>query len=75
MGRAVILVKMYVKIIKTDVISFIGNIIVSPDVTLTEIFLYQSQFVNTDNITQWGQRKNVHITDKMFSFTLEQGVL
>jgi hypothetical protein len=52
MGRAVILVKMYVKIIKTDVISFIGNIIVSPDVTLTENFLYQSQFVNTDNITQ-----------------------
>ena len=66
---------MYVKIIKTDVISFIGNIIVSPDVTLTEKFLYQSQFVITDNITQWGQRKNVQITDKMFSFTLEQGVL
>jgi len=46
-----ILVIMYVKIFKTDmIIIFIGNLIMF-DVTLTDNFQYQSQLVDTDNIT------------------------
>jgi hypothetical protein len=30
----------------------------------TDNFQYQNQFIDTDNITLWVQRKNVQITDK-----------
>ena len=41
------------------------------DVTLTDIiFQYESQFVDSDNITQCGQRTNVQITDKLYNNTL-----
>jgi hypothetical protein len=36
------------------------------DITLTNIFQYQSLSVNTNNITWWDQKKNVQITDKDF---------
>jgi hypothetical protein len=50
-GQVVIL-GMFVKTFKTDVIVFIGNVIIY----LTDNFHYQSQFVNTDNITRQEQR-------------------
>ena len=50
-GQIVIL-GMFVKTFKTDVIVFIGNVIIY----LTDNFHYQSQFVNTDNITRQEQR-------------------
>jgi hypothetical protein len=31
---------------------------------LTNIFQCQSQFIDTNNITQWDRRKNIQITDK-----------
>jgi len=33
------------------------------DYTLTANFQHPSQFLYTDNITQWDQRKNVQMTD------------
>jgi hypothetical protein len=35
------------------------------DVRLTDIFQYQSQFVDTDFITRWDQMENVKITNKI----------
>lgn len=49
---------MYDKIFKTDVIVFFG------DVTLSDYFQYQSQFVNNYNIAEREQRKNDQITDR-----------
>jgi hypothetical protein len=34
----------------------------SSDVTLTDNFQFQSEFVDTDNITLWDQKKDVQIT-------------
>jgi len=48
-GRAKILVIIYVKTFITDVTDFIGNVIAS-DITLTDNFQYQSQFNDIDNI-------------------------
>ena len=50
-GLVVILVIMYVKTFKTDVIVSIGNIITFVTSHLTDHFEYQSQFIDTDNIT------------------------
>jgi hypothetical protein len=47
-GRAVILVIIYVETFKTDFIVFI----VTFDATLTDNFQYQGQFVDSDNITR-----------------------
>jgi hypothetical protein len=57
MERAVILVIMYVKTFKTDIIDFIGQI----RMCLIDHFLYHSPFIDTHNITQWNQRENVWI--------------
>ena len=61
-GESDILVIMQVENFKTDVIDFVGNIIMCFDVIMSDD--YQSQFINTDNITWWDQIKNVKITDK-----------
>jgi hypothetical protein len=52
-GRAVILVIMYVKSlpVKPNIIVFIGKVIMF-DVTLTDNFQYHNHFVDTDNIAQ-----------------------
>ena len=52
-GRAVILVIMYVKNlpVKPNIIVFIGKVIMF-DVTLTDNFQYHNHFVDTDNIAQ-----------------------
>ena len=50
-GRAVILVIMYVKNLKPNIIVFIGKVIML-DVTLTDNFQYHNHFVDTDNIAQ-----------------------
>ena len=77
-GCTVILVTMYVETFKTDVIIFIGNVIMCVGVTLTDIFQYQSQlcwyhtdryfsvsvsYVDIENITLWDPREKVQITD------------
>ena len=50
-GRAVILVIMYVKNLKPNIIVFIGKVIMF-DVTMTNNFQYHNHFVDTDNIAQ-----------------------
>ena len=35
------------------------------DITLTDNFLYQSHFIETENITRCDQRKNTQITTKI----------
>ena len=49
-GQAVILGTLYAKTFKTNVIVFIGNIV--NDVTPTYLFHYQSQSIDTENISQ-----------------------
>ena len=60
---AVILVIMYVQTFKTDTIVFIS--IEHHVVTLTDIFQYQCQSVDTDSITQWDQRTNFNLPIKI----------
>jgi hypothetical protein len=61
--RVVILVIIFVETFKTDIIIFIGNIIFF-FMSHRPIYLqYKSQFDDTENITLWGERKNVQITD------------
>ena len=68
-GKAVILVIMYVKTFETVVNVFIYNVLYVFGVTQTDNFQYQNQIVDIDNITQGDQRKNVLITDKNLFFT------
>ena len=52
-GRAVILVIMYVETFKTkNIILLLVMSLNVTEVTLTDNFLYQSEFVDTDNIVQ-----------------------
>ena len=60
---AVILVIMYVQTFKTDTVVFIS--IEHHVVTLTDIFQYQCQSVDTDSITQWDQRTNFNLPKKI----------
>ena len=55
--RAVILVVMYVLVFTTGIIVFISNISHAFGITLTNYFQYQSQFIDTNNITCKYQRK------------------
>ena len=52
-GQATILVIMYFETFKTDVVTSRWPIISS----------IKDRFIDTDNITQWDQKKNVQITD------------
>ena len=76
-GRAVILVIMYVKIFKTGVIVFNNDVF---EVTLTDNFQYQSEFLrmrvifvdqgqlsDPDFIGSTHQRENVQFADKYIS--------
>ena len=68
-GRTAILVIMYVDTIKSAVIVFISNLIcLTSHHRQTDNFQYQSQFIDTDNITLWDQRKNVCFVDHCLSF-------
>jgi len=57
---------MYAENIKTDFILFLSHSVTTYvfDTIPTDNFQYRNQFIDTDNITLWNQRKNVHITDK-----------
>ena len=66
-GEAVILVIMYVKIFRIDIIYFISNVIMCLMSHWQDNLQYQSQFIDTyniksqtadtDNIVQWDKRK------------------
>ena len=58
---SLITAKMYVEIFKTDIIVFIGNVIMCLMSYWPIIF---NTFIATDNMTLWDQKKNVQITDK-----------
>ena len=62
-GRIVIVLIMIVEKIKTDVI--IVNCINHHAITRTDILQYHGQSVDTENITQWDQTKNVQFTDEI----------
>jgi len=60
-----ILVNIYVKTFKTDIIVF--HVF---DVTLTDNFQYQGQFIDTVNITRRDQRKHIQISNKTNSIQI-----
>ena len=62
-GQAVI---MYVDTFKTDVIVFIGNIIVCLTSSWPIIFQYQNQFLDTNN-----QMNTIQITDKSIIWAMD----
>jgi len=62
-GRNVILVIVYVETLITNVIVFIGNIIMCLTSHWQIIFSIH-QLVDTDNITWWDQKKNVKNNNK-----------
>jgi hypothetical protein len=64
-GSAVILVIMYAETFKNDVNSFYRLHHSVFDITLTDNFQYQNQFVDTDNITWRDQGKMFKLTIKV----------
>ena len=62
-GGSVILVIMFVKTFKTDIIGFFWQRLNVFDVTLKVNFRYHHQSVDIENIARWDRRKNVWITN------------
>ena len=62
---AVVLVIRHFETFNTDVVVFIGDVIM----WLISNFQYQrlSKYLDTDNITRWDQKKNVQIIDRIYS--------
>lgn len=63
-GRAVIVRIMYGETLKTDVIVFIGNVIMTLTSNWLVIFSIRVR-VDTDNITGWDQKENAQVIENV----------